>query len=217
MGPGGVLFYTSYDYSTGGDVGQIKPGSTNPDKITSYASIGLVGISVDPNEPHQGGGVQFVPSGFAGAGQLKLNSYYPGVWNTLPLTPDGNGTYNLGAATGSITLPGFGYEGLVYVNGHNAGFNSDSVLMSYYTNGRVIAYEIDSNGDPIPGTQRDFLTGLTNIMGATIDPVTGDALFNTFVSGHRVVAVSGFIPVPEPGTAALAFTTLVAWSLRRRR
>src|SRR5690606_29945862 len=86
FGPGGVLFYATYE---GGVVGQIKPGSTSPDKTTLTSSIGLGG---------NGGGLQFVPDGFAGAGQLKLYRYSTGIWRTVPFTPDEYGTYELGTA-----------------------------------------------------------------------------------------------------------------------
>lgn len=217
VGPGGILFYTLYNLGEGdgsGGVGQIKPGNTDFDKLTSYPSMGIVGSDADPSTRHQGGGLQFVPDGFPGAGQLKISSYYPGVWHTVPYTSDGNGTYNLGPATGSIEL-GIRSEGFVYISGQNPGFEADSVLVSSYGHGTILAFEIDSNGDPILSTRRDFLT-LSDAMGATRDPVTGDMLFSSYGSQNRIVVVSSMV-VPEPGTAALTLTTLVAWGIRRRR
>ena len=68
------------------------------------------------------------------------------------------------------------------------------VLISEYGTGTVSSYEIDLNGDPVPGTRRAFMTGLGGAEGGTRDPVSGDFLFSTFGGGSRVVVVRGFTP-----------------------
>ncbi|MDP6343266.1 MAG: PEP-CTERM sorting domain-containing protein [Alphaproteobacteria bacterium] len=207
-GPGGVLFYTSY-----GDnhIGQIKPGSTAPDKLVDLNPLGI-GSSV--------GSLEFVPAGFAGAGKLKLVSYNTGQWYDATLTPDGFGTYDVSAPILRATLGG-GPEGIVYIEAGNAGFGVDSVLVSEYGNGKVAAYEIDANGDPITSTRRDFITDLSNAEGALIDPLTGDFLFSTFGGGDRVVVIQGFVPptnvIPEPGTLILFLLGLGGFGVMRRR
>ena len=65
-GPGGVLFVTRWPDN---QLGQIKPGSLSTDKIVNLAPLGVT------NSP---GGLAFVPSGFPGAGQLKIASYVDG-------------------------------------------------------------------------------------------------------------------------------------------
>jgi hypothetical protein len=45
---------------------------------------------------------------------------------------------------------------------------------SEYGADKVDAWVIDSNGDPIAGTGKDFLTGLSGAKGAVMDPVSGD-------------------------------------------
>jgi len=90
FGPGGVLFYTGYPTNT---LGQIKPGSSSPDKtVTLDSSLNSVGS------------LTFVPTGFAGAGSAKIVSYDNANWAHATLTPDGSGTYNV-ATTVTTTLP----------------------------------------------------------------------------------------------------------------
>jgi hypothetical protein len=207
FGPGNVLFFTGYPVNT---IGEIKPGSTSPDKIVSMA--GLVASSV--------GSLAFVPSGFAGAGGFKIASYNGGGWYDGTLNPDGTGTYDITGAALEST-PGGGPEGIAYVSGSNPGFAGDSVLLDQYNAGQVEAYSIDSNGDPILATGQDFLDGLTGAEGATIDPETGDFLFSTYGGGNQVDVVSGFSAptqgVPEPASLSIIGGAAAALGLLRRR
>ena len=183
-GPGGVLFATGYANNT---VMQFKPGSTIPDRTdTVNANLNSVGSLV------------FVPTGFAGAGGLKLLSYNNGNFADATLTPDGAGTYSITSGAPAATLPG-GPEGAVYVRGANAGFGGfDSLLVAEYRNGSVGAYQLDANGNPIVGTRQTFLSGLTGAEGALIDPLTGDFIFSTFGGGNQIFVIQGFITPPQP-------------------
>ncbi len=228
FGPGGVLFTSRWPVN---QLGQTKPGSTDEDKIIDLAPFGVASSHAALN---------FVPAGFAGAGQMKLVSWSGGEFYTATLAPDGMGTFDitsvvredLDALTPGIqNVPG-GPEGFVYVDGDNAGFGVDSMLISEYSAGAVGAYEIDANGNPIVSTRRLFLSGLSGAEGAVFDPITGDFLFSTFGGGSQIVRVSGFIAppppptcgtpntppcgVPEPGTLPLAGLILAGWILRRR-
>lgn len=181
-GPGGVLFYTGYSENL---LGQIKPGSTTPDRVDVLTGVGG---SV--------GALAFVPAGFAGAGDFKLVSYSTGQFYTAALTPDGSGTYIPGSFVEEAVLTG-GPEGLIYIDGANPVFGTDHMLVSEWGAGNVAAYEIDGDGNPIVASRQDFITGLSGAEGALIDPLTGDFLFSTFGGGDRIVQVQGFL-VPEP-------------------
>lgn len=204
-GPGGVLFTSRWPVN---QLGQTKPGSTDEDKIIDLVPLGVAGSHAALN---------FVPAGFGGAGELKLVSWSGGQWYTAGLTADGSGTFDVmvvqedldPAAPGIQNVPG-GPEGFVYIAAGNPGFLVDSMLIAEYSAGKVGAYELDADGDPLVATRKDFITGLTGAEGAAIDPLTGDFLFSTFGGGNRVIVVEGFIAppppptgVPEPGTLLL--------------
>jgi hypothetical protein len=186
-GPDGILFYTTYSDHT---IGQLKPGSVTPDRITPLGGLGISG-SV--------GAMMFVPEGFPGEGRLKIASYNTGFWYDTTITPAGDGTFLIDPPTAPHIAIGGGPEGIVYIAGGNPGFPVDSVLVSEYGTGRVVTYEIDANGDPIIATRRVFMTGLSGAEGAAIDPLTGEFFFSTFGGGDRVVRVTGFTSIRPPG------------------
>lgn len=181
--PDGVLLLARWPKN---ELGQTKPGSVVTDKI-----VDLAPLMVTPSP----GGLCFVPSGFPGAGQLKLVSWAGGEWYTLAIAPDGNGTWDVTGVTPhpAAKLSG-GPTGMAYVPMGSPKFDAPSVLVSEWSEGAVATYEVDANGDPIPTTRRDFIPGLPGAIGAAIDPLTGDYLFSTFVfaGGDRVVVVRGF-------------------------
>ena len=196
FGPGGVLFTAQWPAN---NLGQTAPGSTDEDRVDDLSVFGVGGSSI--------AAINFVPAGFAGAGQGKIVSWSSGEWYDLNLVADGSGTFDIASitridldtSTAAIdNLPG-GPEGFVYINGTNPGFGSDSMLVSAYSGNTVDAYQIDSNGNPILSTRQTFVSGLTGAEGAVIDPLTGDFLFSTFGGGNRIVRVQGFnVPPPPP-------------------
>jgi len=201
-GPGNVLFYTGYSNNV---IGQIKPGSTTPDKITALTALGVTAST---------GTLQFVPDGFAGAGSLIVASFNASVYYRTTLTLDGDGTYNFDGFTSIATLPG-GPEGMVFLGDDIPLIDMPSLLVSEYGLNRVSLYDLDVNGVPIVGTRQNFITGLIGAEGAVVDPITGDFFFSTFGSSNRLIRVDGF--VPEPGTAGLAALGLLSLLSRRRR
>lgn len=186
-GPDGVLFYTSYPDNY---IEQLKPGSTVSDKSISAGTLG-VDSSV--------GSLLFVPPGFPGAGRLKILSYNATKWYDAEIESDGSGTFNIVNVGTPISITAAnGPEGAIYVGAGNAGFANDSVLVSAYSAGKIVAYEVDGNGDPLTTTARDFMAGLSGAEGATVDPLTNDFLFSTFGGGDRVIVVHGFEAPPPP-------------------
>lgn len=179
-GPNDVLFTAQWPSN---NLGQTKPGSSDEDRVDALGALGIGGSSISA--------VGFVPTGFSNAGAMKVVSWSAGNWYDVAFAPDGAGTFDLTSATQVTTLPG-GPEGFVYVDGASAGFGVDSLLVSDYSSGRISAYQVDANGDPLVATRRDFITGLTGAEGAVIDPLTGDFLFSTFGGANQVIVVQGF-------------------------
>lgn len=200
--PNGSLVYTGFSNNV---IGEIKPGSTSPDRITDLSQFGITAST---------GSLMFVPSGLPGAGQLKVLSYSASRWYTLPYAIDSFGLLTFGPASDAIQLTG-GLEGVVYVPGGSALFDNPSILVSEYGTGIVASYEVDANGDPIVGSRRIFMSGLTGAEGAMIDPSTGDFLFSTFGGTNKVISVRGFATVPEP--ASLTVLGLGALAALRRK
>jgi hypothetical protein len=66
------------------------------------------------------------------------------------------------------------------------------MVVSAYGMGKIVVFEVDADGLPVPTTVRDMITGLSGAEGALIDPLTGDFLFTTFGGSNRVIRVSGF-------------------------
>jgi len=180
-GPGGVLFYTTYPTNT---LAQFKPGSIVPDKVVNLSLLGIAAST---------GGLDITPSGFPGAGEVKITSYDASFWYSANLVLDGNGTYDV--TNVALSLPpmnGSGSESIVYVDSTYPAFTNQSVLISEWTFATVSAYEIDAGGNPIVSTRRIFLDGLT-YMGSALDPVTGDFLFSDWGAGDQVLVAQPLV------------------------
>jgi hypothetical protein len=199
-GPGGVLFLARWPAN---QIGETKPGSTTTDKIIDAGAIGVAANTSDS-------ALNFVPSGFPGAGKLKIVTWPTGTWYTANYAPDGSGTYDITAATntGGIVVPG-GPEGFTYVPPGSPVFPANSMLLSEYSDGNIVAYTLDGNGDPVVASRSVVLSGLSGAEGAAIDPVTGDFLFSTFGEAvDHVVAIHGFsVPPTATETAASSATS----------
>jgi len=180
-GPNGVLFFSTYSNN---NLGQIKLGSTAPDRIESLTGYGVAAST---------GTLNFVPPNFPGAGELKIASYNAGTFYGFTVQPDGNGTFQITAANGPVSIGG-GPEGILYVPPGSALFpDYQRVLVCEFGTGTVAVYNIDAQGNPIPASRVAFLTGLSGVEGACTDPITGALLFSTFGGGgSQIVVVEGF-------------------------
>lgn len=183
-GPMDVLFLARWPVN---QLGMQKPGSVATDKIVDTQALGVA---------YSLAALAFVPTGFGGAGKLKLVGWPGGEWYTATYAPDATGTFDISAVTQQTTIVG-GPEGFVYIASGNAQFPNDGMLVSEWTANTIAAYEVDGDGNPVPASRKTFVTGLTGAEGAFLDPVSGDFLFSTFAAVNRVIAIRGFAP-PAP-------------------
>lgn len=177
--PNGAFLFRRYP---SGDIGQWAPGSPTLANVINTQALGVFGA---------GGGLVLVPPGQPGEGKLKLFTYTFGSWHDLAFAEQADHTYAVTAATLRVSI-NTGPEGFVYVPRCSPNFTEPSILVCEYGRNRVAAYRVDDQGDPVDGTARDFVTGLSGAEGALIDPVTGDFIFGTFGSGNTLVRVIGF-------------------------
>jgi MYXO-CTERM domain-containing protein len=202
--PGDVVLYTTYSDN---NLGQIK----------------LAGGSVVNNldfVPPSVGSLAIVPSGFAGAGQLKLTSFTDSSWYSANLALNASGFYDVTTTGNSGISVETNPEGIAYVAAGNPGFSQNSILLALVGGGSpgIYAYGMDSNGDPIAGSGTQFMAK-NDLGGLTVDPLTGDLLMVT-IGAHTITEIQGFTAVPEPGAWSTAFALLclgMAAVWRRRR
>mgnify|MGYP001259051859 CR=1 FL=1 len=175
--PGGVLLYTAFPINV---LGQIQPGASGPSKTALLAGVGVGGSA---------GGCAVVRPAPGGPLRIKLTS--PGIarWYDAPLTPDGNGGFDVGLATPrGPAVPSAG--SMVYVDADEPGFAVDTALVTS-CNGFVGAYSLDSNGD-IVSLLGSFVLSIAGCAdGMTVDPLTGDLLIAIW-DLKRIHVVRGF-------------------------
>jgi hypothetical protein len=193
-GPNDVLFYSRSNW----EMGEVKSESTATDKIVKFSSA----------EMWRPTGLTFVPPGFPGAGQLKMTTFnVNGDWWSFAIAPDGAGTYDVTAAVKGPALPNYP-EGFVYVPAGLPGFPNQSVVVcenaNAYGAGKISAYDLDQNGNPVLTTRRDIVTGLDVPMGIAIDPLTGDFLWTSYLGFAFVLRKE---PLPPTTTSTSTSTT----------
>lgn len=175
-GPNNVLFHTAWPQNI---VGQLLPGSTSANRVIQLGPLGV---------PASVGSCAFPPTGAPGNGRLKLVTYSTSSssrWCDATIAPDGAGTFSITSVSAPIALGG-GTEGILYPPPGAPMFPpNQSVLIAEWDAGRIVLYNVDANGDPVPGTAQPVVAGLLHPSGGAVDPVTGDMLF-THGSGDLV-------------------------------
>jgi hypothetical protein len=195
-GPDDVLFYSRVTW----EMGEVKADSTATDKVVKFSSASM----------YRPTGLTFVPPGFPGAGQLKMTTFnVDGDWWSLTIAPDDTGTYDVTAAVKGPALPNYP-EGFVYVPAGLPGFPNQSVVVCEYANaygaGKISAYDLDQNGNPVLATRREIVTGLDVPTGIAIDPLTGDFLWTSY-QGFAFVLRKEPLPPTTTSTTTLPTTT----------
>ncbi|MGA7933448.1 MAG: hypothetical protein WCA35_07865, partial [Kovacikia sp.] len=184
---GSVLFYTIYP---GNQIAEIKQGSSSPNKFIDLSTLGINGT----------GSITFVPTGFTGAGHLKITSYTESKIYDTTITPDGSGTFNIAKPSSYVSLSG-GVDSITYIKGGNPGFTKDTLLVAEYDNSTIAAYDLDPvTGDPIISTRHVFLANAgrppeapnNSVLSAVADPLTGDLLISTWDGQSKILQVKGF-------------------------
>lgn len=176
FGPGNVLFAPQY-FSR--DLMETSVGSAR----IRFVDLGPAFTSGNPS------GCTFVPPGFYNVGHLKISTYADGGFYDMELRPDGHGTYDVINVTRSGNLAGL-EEGFGYVPFGAPLFPNPSMLVCENGFGAVWAWDVDMLGNPIPGSNRNFMT-LHGAEGAFVDPLTGDFLFGSYNDApYQVVRVS---------------------------
>ena len=178
--PNGTMLYTRYSMN---EFGQLLTSNTT-------LSIPLTPLGIASSV----GSHVLVPAGSPGAGNLLMASYSASIMYKVPFTIGVDGDYQPSTPTTNVSVNALasGPEGIAYVPSGSAGFTNPSMVVSAYSMGKIVAFEVDADGLPIPATARDMITGLSGAEGAFIDPLTGDFLFSTFGGTNRVIRVSGF-------------------------
>lgn len=188
----GTLLYTGWPNFLFGQLDLVTPSLLFSVDLTT---LGQTGSSA--------GGLGQVPAAVtAGAGGLRVLGWPDGQWHEVNTTTADGGVLAVQsvAATG-VTLPN-GPGGVAYVPAASAGFPVQSIMVAEWSADKVATYEVDSRGDPVVSTRRDFFTAFPKPWGAYFEPETGDYLFLTWGrSGveDSLFRVQGFLKPPTDG------------------
>jgi hypothetical protein len=175
---GGIVFWSTYPSH--------QVGQYNPATAATY-SVSL------PTSFQTTGGLAIIPPGYPNAGTLLVSSYSYGDIYAIPLTPAGNGFFNLGTPTLYANMPLSGSEGMRFCT---SGALAGKLMVANYAYGRLDAVTINAaTGLPVGGPSTPVVTtiipSLGGIQGVGIDPVTGDVFLSSYSAGI-LYRVDGF-------------------------
>lgn len=181
-GPGNVLFSARWPAQT---LDQFKAGSTQIERSIVLPPLGPTDVALG-----------FVPNDLPGACRLKFVNYFSARWWSAEVVPDAAGTFGLTGIYEAQAIHDGGVEHLAYAPRGSPLFDAGTVLVTEYDLGNVAAYATDANGDPIPGSRRLVVTGLTTPEAFAFDPLTGDLLISTPSGSRSIRRITGF-PAPN--------------------
>ena len=186
-GPSQVMFYSEWPVN---QLSELLPNQTTP----AY-TVDLSTVSVGGGGP---GGIGFVPPNLADPGGLRAVAWPSGNWYHLGYATNGQ-TYAITSSTQTATLPN-GPGGFGYVPQGSPDFAKQSIITPEWPGGQVAVYEVDTMGDPVVATRRQFFDKFPVPWGAYFEPTTGDFIFLSWGSGNdRIYIVEGFTkPPPAP-------------------
>ena len=183
--PGGLISYARWPENAYAQI--------NLSTGTVVNQINLIPLGVASSSAS----VAFIPSGYPGAGGMRIGSWSGGQFYSAAYSVGAGGIISISSVTqitGS-TLPG-GPEGWAYVPMGSPQVPSPSMIVSEFSSGSVALFDMDASGNPVIASRRLFVSGLTGAEGAAIDPVSGSFLFSTFGGGSKVIVVNGFVAPP---------------------
>ena len=198
---GGILYTTS----TSSYFGQYLGSPTNTNTLTNIQGV-----------VNAVGGMNYIPTGQTGAGQIKVDSTVTGTWYTLNLTGTPGAYVYQGSTSYNVNVPALSFA---YLLPDNA-FTSASVAIGNGAN--IDVYQLDSAGNPCNTVGCAPVVHLADAVDAPIgygvvrDPLTGDILYNTLDNGIYVLS-SDLGEVPEPATFAFALGGIALLALRALR
>ena len=199
---GGVLYTTA----TSSYFGQFLAPPTSTNTITNIqGAVNTVG------------GLNYIPAGQTGAGQLKVDSSVNGIWYTLNLTGSpGAYVYQSATAYNNVNVPALSFAYLT----PDGTFPNPSIVIGNGSN--LDLYGLDGYGNPCtlntcaPVTHLVDAGGFAIGFGVVRDPQTGDMLFDT-ADNQLYVLSDSLQPAPEPGTVALVLGGIAFCAARKRR
>ncbi len=207
-GPNGSIFFSTINDPGKLVVGQLKPGEASPAGFIDFRFLDPEGAEGTP-------GIIVVPPGAPGAGRAKILFIETGGWRDATMALQNDGTYGI-APVGAVIPIGFTISG-IYIPAGQPKFPRNSILLT--GDGAVRAFEVNTNGDPRPETERIMIQPLDDVLASARDPRTGDLLITTgggvnyLLGGFITEAPRAIITQPPAGTvleAPAALTVVVA-------
>jgi hypothetical protein len=185
-GPKGVLFYSMWPVN---QLSEIVPMGNAPAYTVDLANVGVGGGGP--------GGIGFVPPNLNDPGGLRAVTWPSGYWYHLKYGANGN-TYSITSSQQTTTIPN-GPGGFGYVPKGSPQFAKQSLITPEWGGDKVVVYEVDNAGDPVPATRVEFFNKFPKPWGAYFEPKTGDFIFLTWgASNDQIYIVEGFTKPPPP-------------------